>query len=604
MTIPEVDAFSGGDHSRVPDEPIQKGNEAFAFQRVQHLLGALGGTWRADHERADAWWRFDETHWSRVNGNDPIKRALTCIYNEWRWIHRSRHILLNDIELLRAEVGPEMGCPSSKLIPFTNGCLDWTTGAMHPHDPKNWNRYCLPYGYEPAATDPKTILWFLKDRLEYEEVISMIRSFIWHVLTGKTMKCFLEISGPGNTGKSVLATLIEAAIGKRNIIGMKLSRLEDPSQRFETYKMRDKRLLICSESQGYSGPMEQLKAVTGGDLISAERKNSTEEVDFVFNGGVMLVGNSPVRPSDVTSAVVDRRRSIRVTRIVEDSKQRDLLRYNNESRQFEGEMVPELGAFIKWVLAMDPADARKAISRDITSLARAEAEKEVLLSTDRLAEWANECLIFDDQRSQNGEVAIRTNVGKIEGPGSDPSEALLPNYRQWMTCRENKGMAYGQNNFNDKLVSLLRETLKLPLPQGPLKTGEYKVRGIGSVVPYIRLRRRDYDDGMPGVVDQAFGRQVPVTTGNDQKNDQNPVGNGGNGRNDQAPLIHVKKEDSEQEAATHTGIGRALEAVSRPSRSSRYCRSLEGSQGELPISGSLHIDPNDSTGSGFDVEAS
>ena len=89
-------------------------------------------------------------------------------------------------------------------------------------------------------------------------------------------------------------------------------------------------------------------------------------------------------------------------------------------------MVPELGAFIKWVLAMDPADARKAISRDITSLARAEAEKEVLLSTDRLAEWANECLIFDDQRSQNGEVAIRTNVGKIEGPGSDPSEACSP----------------------------------------------------------------------------------------------------------------------------------------------------------------------------------
>ena len=202
------------------------------------------------------------------------------------------------------------------------------------------------------------------------------------------------------------------------------------------------------------------------------------------------------------------------------------------------------------------------------------------------------------------EVAIRTNVGKIEGPGSDPSEALLPNYRQWLTCRENKGMAYGQNNFKDKLVSLLRETLKLPLPQGSLKTGEYKVRGIGSVVPYIRLRRRDYDDGEPGVVDQAFGRQVPVTTGNDQKNDQNPVGKGRNGRNDQAPLSHVKEEDSDQEAATHTGSGRALEAVSRPSRSSRYARSQGGSQGELPIPGSFHIDSNDSTGSGFDVEAS
>ena len=191
--------------------------------------------------------------------------------------------------------------------------------------------------------------------------------------------------------------------------------------------MCDKRLLICSESQGYSGPMEQLKAVTGGDLISAERKNSTEEVDFVSNGGIMLVGNSPVRPSEVTSAVVDRHRSIRITKNVEDSKQQVLLRYNNGSRQFEGELVPALGAFIKWVLAMDPADARKAISRDITSLARAEAEKEVLLSNDRLEEWANECLIFDDQRSPNGEAAIRTNVGKIEGPGSDPSAALLHN---------------------------------------------------------------------------------------------------------------------------------------------------------------------------------
>ena len=149
--------------------------------------------------------------------------------------------------------------------------------------------------------------------------------------------------------------------------------------------------------------------------------------------------------------------------------------------------------------------------------------------------------------------------------------------------------------LQDKLVSLLREILKLPLPQGPLKTGEY-MRGICSVVPHIQLRRRDYDDGMPWVVDQAFGRQVPVTSGNDQNNDRHPVSNG---RNNQSPLSHIKVEDSEQEAATCTGIRGALEAVSRSSRSSRssrYGRFLGGSQGELPVPGSLHIDSNDSTG--------
>ena len=39
-------------------------------------------------------------------------------------------------------------------------------------------------------------------------------------------------------------------------------------------------------------------------------------------------------------------------------------------------------------------------------------------------------------------------------------------------------------------------------------------------------------------------------------------------------------------------------------RSIRFGRSLGGSQGELPIPGSLHIDSNNSTGLGFDVEAS
>ena len=58
---------------------------------------------------------------------------------------------------------------------------------------------------------------------------------------------------------------------------------------------------------------------------------------------------------------------------------------------------------------MAPSEARRAISKDITSLARAEAEKEVLLATDRLAEWANDCLIFDDRLSGDGEAAIRTN---------------------------------------------------------------------------------------------------------------------------------------------------------------------------------------------------
>ena len=115
-------------------------------------------------------------------------------------------------------------------------------------------------------------------------------------------------------------------------------------------------------------------------------------------------------------------------------------------------------------------------------------------------------------------------------------------------------------------------------------------------MPYIRLRRRDYDDGVPGVVDFAFGRMVPVTTGNDQRHEQNPVGNGRNGCNDQKKTEAIR--------GTHKPTNGPVNGCMGEKRSGgRYSRSAhypEGSQGELPIAGPLR--PG-TTGSGFDVEA-
>jgi phage/plasmid-associated DNA primase len=597
-----VEVMPDDDRSGIPSEPEKRENPAFYVERSRLLLEALGPYWRADEENDNAWRQWTGKCWKQVNSNDPIKRELVRTYNKWDWLYRDGTTRRNDLELFRAEVGPEMGTPRDELIPFANCCLEWTTGVMHPHDPQNWNNYVLPFDYDPDAAPPETILWFLKDRLEHEEVIAMYRAFVWHVLTGKDMKCFLELTGGGDTGKSVLTRLVVAAIGRQNMRSVTVARLEHPNLRFETFKFRGKRLLVANESQGYSGPMEVTKAITGGDVIPAERKNSTEDVDYTYTGGFMFVGNSPLRPSDVSNATINRRRSIRMTKAVAVEDQRDLLRFNKKTGQPAGEFVPELGAFIKWVLAMDSAEARRAISRDVTSLARAETEREVLLTTDRLAEWANDCLIFDDRLSGDGEAAIRTNVGTLpssEGPGSDSTIYLLPNYRQWLREREDKGAAFGQNNFKEKLVSLLRETLKLPLPPGDIRRGAYKPRNIGSVVPYIRLRRRNHDDGVTGVVDFAFGRMVPVTTRNDLRHDQTPVGNGRNGCNDQTqtePIGGVNKPANEP-------VSGCMGEKRSDGRYDRYAHYLEGFQGELAITQPLQPDDEYQLGSGYDVEA-
>ena len=45
----------------------------------------------------------------------------------------------------------------------------------------------------------------------------MFRAFVWHVLTGGDMKCFLELTGCGDSGKSVLTRLVEAGLGRQKI---------------------------------------------------------------------------------------------------------------------------------------------------------------------------------------------------------------------------------------------------------------------------------------------------------------------------------------------------------------------------------------------------
>lgn len=172
-----------------------------------------------------------------------------------------------------------------------------------------------------------------------------------------------------------------------------LQRIEDRTQRFETAKLRGRRLAVFSECQDYSGSLEILKAITGGDPIGAEIKGG-RHFDFVFTGGVVLVGNGPIKSSDPTGAVINRRRSLPITRVVAPADQRPMLD-SDGAGGWRGELVAELPGWATWCLSMPAAEARAALARDIRSQSRVEAELSILLSTDYLAEWAETALVWD-----------------------------------------------------------------------------------------------------------------------------------------------------------------------------------------------------------------
>jgi len=475
----------------------------------------------------------------------------------------------------RRTIAPQAdGNVATGLVPFANSCLRLSDMQRIPHCREHGNAWVLPYDYDAAATCPR-IKGFLLDRLGDHAVVEVFRAFGRALLIGEPLKCFLEITGPSNTGKTVLANLLMALVGSSNTAAMTLQRLEDRQQRFETLKLRNRRLAVFSECQDYSGQLQVLKAITGGDPIPAEIKGG-RHLDLTYTGGVVLVGNGPVRASDPTGAVINRRRSLPVPKVVAADQERCLLKIAGTGG-WEGELAEELPGLVNWALGMTAAQASSALARDVRSLARAESKLEALLATDPLAEFAEQRLIWHP-------VPLEEWHGLQVGvASSDPEISLFASYLQFMDEQGRNTRPLSLKVFKAKLVDLLRDTLGLPLPPGSdLSGGDYRVRDVGSVLPMVRFRQKS-DGDAPGVIRFAVLNKLGGMDGNGTGTTETPLGNGWNGWNESEPVADKEKNSPVVLPPIGDRDPESVPAVpSVPHRGSRLCAAVPGQARSVP----------------------
>lgn len=467
-------------------------------ERNTYLASMIGREWRFDQNGNDRWQHWTGTHWKDVTGNDTLFCTIERFLTLQGWRNRELPTIRSLLAAFRRTV--ERACENGTqgLLPFRNGCLQLETNVLVPHQPEHGNTWALPYDHDSEARCDR-LQDFLLDRLEDHAAVAVFRAFARGLLLGEPYKGFVEISGPCNTGKSVLEAVLVALVGTRNIAAGKFQRLEDPSHRFETLKLKGKRLAVFSEAHGYSGPLEMLKALTGGDPIGAEYKRG-QHVDFIFRGGVLLISNGRIRTSDTSGAVITRRRSLHVGKVVAAKDERKLLEPDGAGG-WTGELAAELPGFVNWCLAMTEAQAKAAMARDVPSLHRAEAELQTLLDTDLLAQWADLHLSWD-------ETATGRDSLRVGGHKELASEFLFPSYLEFIAAQGPKGSPLALRNFKAKLVDLLRDTLGLPMPAGQMaEYGPYRLRGMGSVIPCLKRKHPD-DDDVPGVVRHGFLSQL------------------------------------------------------------------------------------------------
>ncbi len=395
------------------------------------------------------------------------------------------------------------------VLPMRNGVVRLLDGVLLPHDRKYGNTWVLPYEFRPDEL-PVKILACIEQLLPKPHQQRLFRAACAAALRRLGAKGFVELTGVGDSGKSVLARLLEALVGRECTASSQLHLMEDRNQRFETYKARGAALLQFAESQDYAGPLERLKAFTGGDTIVAERKNSTEKYDFTFRGLVLLVGNSAVKAKDDSSAVFNRRRSIHLDKPVPKADRRDMLSWRVD--HWEGELADELGAFVQWVLAMDPQEAREAME-EAGGLAELDGLLDMEL-TNPLADWAEQYLIFDDTPDEKGKYhglkigTITSSEGSMfDAPNHNISMFAYPAYRGWMEDSGLKGKELALSRFKTSLVSLLRDRLGLPLPKGSMNVSPYRT-GYGARIPMLRMRNGNEDADVPGVIRFALQRKL------------------------------------------------------------------------------------------------
>ena len=173
------------------------------------------------------------------------------------------------------------------IINFRNGLLRLSDMTLLPHTPDVLSTIQIPCDWQGAPC-PTPVYDAYMDTLTGGDkgIRQLLEEFCGVCLSnipGWRLKKSLFMYGPGDTGKSVLKTLVEHMLGKGNFIGIDLAEIE---ARFGTGSIYGKRLAGSSDMSFLTvAELKTFKKCTGGDSLFAEFKG---QQSFAYTYGGLL----------------------------------------------------------------------------------------------------------------------------------------------------------------------------------------------------------------------------------------------------------------------------------------------------------------------------
>ena len=418
------------------------------------------------------------------------------------------------VSLLKLDLAVRQWDEAEGLLPLLNGVLNLKTKKLTPHAPGNRLTWCLPYEYDPLLTCDPIIDWLTTMCQGDGRLVQLMRAYLYGIVTGRTdWQKYLELIGPGGTGKSSFTRLAIALVGVNNTHTTTLKKLE--GERFETASIAGKRLVLINDSERYAGSVATLKALTGQDTLPYEVKFKQSTGGFTPTAMVIVAANETIQSNDYTSGLERRRITVPMLKRIPAENQKNLIEHRKG--EIIGDFAPYIPGLLNWVLAIDEVEATNIIKNYhnlVPSLATRKAQ--TLVETNPIADWLDNCIIYGS--------GYRTNVGTAK-PDKDRDSIhsflntkiwLYPNYCEY--CQNTGTKPVAVRRFVKLLSDLCKNQLGLEVEKDRDRDGSHfkglKIREESDEDPPLitgsQTSTMSQNNTLPSVTDSIDNVTAPV----------------------------------------------------------------------------------------------
>ncbi len=459
------------------------------------------GCWLVERYRPSLAWNTEEKEWYRYStktegiwGREPeefvgqlvkselevIAAKIAATQGEKKRPTYTYSFIKGIVSMLKLDLAVKEWDEAEGLLPLLNGVLDLSTHKLIPHAPQHRLTWCLPYSYTILATCDPIKDWLLQMCGGDEQLVQLMRAYLLGVVTGRTdWQKYLELIGPGGTGKSTFIRLAIALVGQENVHTTTLKKLE--GSRFETSCLENKRLVVIADSERYTGNVSTLKAMTGCDTVPYEKKFKQSKGDFLPKAMVIVAANEVIQSGDYTSGLARRRVSIPMKTRINAIEQRNLISCGRG--EIRGEFAEFIPGLLNWVLDMNEVEANEIMKQYIQRVpSLAEMKAQTLVETNPIADWLDFNIVYEEGYRTNIGVAQRDKDRDTSTWYLNTEKWLYPNYTEY--CHTTGSRPIGLRRFVNLLSDLCLNQLGCLVEKGRDRYGSYflglKIRGKGD----------------------------------------------------------------------------------------------------------------------------